>query len=575
MGARVPFKASFAWVPCVSIDGTMPRHSLLSILLIALSFVTVSCAKPAPRFPQAAGYKAGGEEAAQTLESFIPQNSAAYYVKRLALPATLAASMEGDPSRHFAESIAEFAPEMGEEYAPLVELLGKFSRRDDLTRLGLTPGGIHAVYLSGMRPVLRAPVIDAKRFAENVEPMLRKAELQYTKTAFEDGQRYTFKKNEWTVVMLLTEAELLMTIGGKDVNGPSLDALLLAPAPAVNIANQGVSSELRRKHELTPHLIAHVDFVALAEMFTGTREGVEGAELVPPFDRKVACRDEALAAIRHTPSITVGYTGVTDNHVSGRMQLDTSEELGADLARLVAHTHRPPQALLDRALLHISAAFDSDTLFEILERRGKETRQAPHVCDDFSEVNELASLMDALSLEDLPVWARGISGASLTVVDARFGEDQIPEVDAIAMLQTTRGEELVEMVRMEVPGFESFKLPPNGLPVPLPRLAIPFPLDSPVAGLLPDALGVALGTESTERLQATLANPNAATPLVSLRFDVQRFIQLLKKSPVAELVSGGAFDMGELQKLTHLALDVTMAERGLRFDGSATYVTRQ
>lgn len=553
----------------------MPRHSLLSILLIALSFASLACSKPAPRFPQAAGYEAGGEEAARTLESFIPSDSAAYYVKRIGLPAALAAIMEGDPSTHLAESIAEFAPEIGEQYAPLVELLGKFNRRDGLARLGLTPEGIHAVYLSGMRPVIRAPLIDHKKFAENVEPILHKAELQFTKTAFEDGQRYTFKEEEWTVVMLLTEVELLMTIGGKEATEQSLQAFLLAPAPQKNLVNEGVSTELRRKHELTPHVLAHVDFIALAEMVTGAREGVEGADLLPPYDGEAVCREEAIAAIRHIPSITVGCSAVSDDHVSGRMHIETSPELGADLAQLVARTHQPPEALLERALLHVSAGFDSDKLFEILKRRAGEVDQAPQACESFSEVNELARTIDALSLEDLPVWAPGISGASLTVVDARVSEEGVPEVDAVAVLQTTRGEEFVQMVRADIPGFESFKLPPNGLPVPLPPLPLPVPLDSPVAGLLPDALGVALGTDSAERLQATLASPNAPTPLFSLRFDARRFVQLLKKSPAAEMLSNGEFDMGELQNLKQVALDVTMGEFGLRIDGSTTYAPRE
>ncbi len=350
------------------------------------------------------------------------------------------------------------------------ELDGKVSRRG-MRELGLDLRGRAVIYGHGIWPVFRLEIADgaklratALRLAEQLEgqiPTLRHRDRQlWHAGAHLDGDNID-------VVVDISDSELVvaLTPSGSQ-QAEFLDELFATRPKGPSLAESGTLAALSQRYQLgAAGSAGFVDLVHLAEL---------SATVIP--DVGPECASELRALARTTGRWVFGTSELSPKAVSGKLVVETSEELHAALERSRASVPALALAIAKRQAFALGLGLDVRSFAEYATVALRQLEKRRFSCKPLHEIGPLAARMERSLIELLRSPAKALLGAQLLISHIEISTGLPTSLDAALFLGSREPPRIVELLSELIPSLRGKTIEPG---------AAAQPLEVPGASTLP------------------------------------------------------------------------------------------
>lgn len=385
--------------------------------------------------------------------------------------------------------------------AVLDELGGDLSA-ENLENLGVSLQAHHAVYGTGIFPVVRIGLMDEQKLRDAIARIEVKMGAELPVKNFNGTSYWRITDDETPVAIYIAILKQQLALSAFPVASEDrlLAAFLGQEMPSDNMASSNTLGKMNHEKGYTGYGSGFVNIQKLAdEVINPNSEtrSLMSPEMIAELDNLDAvCVAEIETIIAKTPRMTAGTTSLTTNEVSVRYDLEIENSLASGLAALVSNI---PTASDGNFLLSASLALKVGKLRSFVLEKATAIFETPYQCANLQKLNEQAELLVTQLNTPMPPMINNLMGVRVRVDDYDPNID-ITDGDGLLALHVDKPEMFVGMASMMVPGFDSLDLANQSEPVKIPAEVMQME-DVDVYALMNDqAIGVAIGEKHVKDL---------------------------------------------------------------------------
>lgn len=378
--------------------------------------------------------------------------------------------------------------------AVLDELGGEIST-ESINKLGISLQAHHAIYATGVFPVMRLELNDAQELRNAIARIEGKMgyQLPVKNLNGDTYWRVTEDGQPMAVYIAILDRQLAVSAFPVSAEDSLLAAFLGQQLPAESLATSNALGIMNRDKGYTAYGSGFLDIQKLADELLNT-ESKTRSFLGPQMNAHMASLDDVCVAeiksiISKTPRMTSGLTRLTKNEVAISYDLEIESSLASGLAGLVSNI---PSASSGAHLLSASLAIKVGKLRTFVLEQATALVNAPYQCAKLQQINEQAGqLMSQLNIP-MPPMINNLMGLRVRIDDFDPGKE-FAEGDGLLAIHVDKPEMFVGMASMMVPGFENLDLANQTEPVRIPAEILNMEGLDVFAMMTDDAIGASIG----------------------------------------------------------------------------------
>lgn len=468
--------------------------------------------------------------------------------------------------------------------AVLDELGGDLST-ENLENLGISLQAHHAVYGTGIFPVVRMGLMDEQKLRDAIARIEVKMGAELPVKSFNGTSYWRIDDDETPVAIYLAILEQQLALSAFPVASEDrlLAAFLGQEMPAKSMASSNTLGNLNQEKGYTGYGSGFVNIQKLADEIMNPNSetrSLMSAEMTTELDSLDAvCVAEIKSMIAKAPRMTAGTTSLTTNEVSVRYDLEIENSLASGLAALVSNI---PTAADGNFLLSASLAIKVGKLRSFVLEKATAIFESPYQCTNLQNLNEQAELLVTQLNTPMPPMINNLMGVRVRV-DDYDPNIAITDGDGLLALHVDKPEMFVGMASMMVPGFDSLDLANQSEPVKIPAEVMQMEGVDVYALMTDQAIGAAIGEKHVKDLVGFMsAKGQDNGTLLSISYDMEKQAEiqaaLAKQFPddmhdetpevneYAEAVQKAYTDI-----LDRSRVDVRLTSKGMHIDSKMTF----
>ncbi|MDX2417867.1 MAG: hypothetical protein QNK19_10445 [Xanthomonadales bacterium] len=412
--------------------------------------------------------------------------------------------------------------------AVLDELGGSLSK-ENLEKLGISLQSHHAVYGTGVFPVIRLSLGDEQKLREAIARIEVKMGYQLPVKTLNGTSYWRVSENEMPVAVYIAILDQQLAFSVFPVNSEDrlLAAFLGQEMPADSMASSNALGTMNTKKGYSTYGSGFVDIQKLTDEIMNPdseTRSLMGAEANSHLDSLDAvCVAEIKSMIARTPRMTVGTTRLTNSEVAMRYDLEIESLLASGLAALVSNA--PPAGKADY-LLSASLAIRVGKLRSFVLEKATAIFESPYQCASLQNLNAQAGQLMTQLNTPMPPMVNNLMGIRARLDD--FDPDrEIIQNSGLLALHVDKPEMFVGMASMMVPGFENLDLANQTEPVRIPADVLHMEGIDVFALMSDGAIGASIGEQHVKDLGGFLnEKPQDNGTFLSISHDMGKQMEI-------------------------------------------------
>jgi hypothetical protein len=390
--------------------------------------------------------------------------------------------------------------------AVLDELGGELST-ENLENLGISLQAHHAVYGTGIFPVVRLGLMDEQKLRDAITRIEGKMGAELPVKNFNGTSYWRITDDETPVAIYIAILEEQLAVSAFPVGSEDrlLAAFLGQKMPANSMASSNTLGNMNHEKGYTGYGSGFVDIQKMADEIINPNSetrSMMSPEMITELDGLDAvCVAEIETMIAKTPRMTAGTTSLTTNEVSVRYDLEIENSLASGLAALVSNI---PTASDGNFLLSASLAIKVGKLRSFVLEKATAIFESPYQCANLQKLNEQAGILMTQLNTPMPPMINNLMGMRVRV-DDYDPNIAITDGDGLLALHVDKPEMFVGMASMMVPGFDSLDLANQSEPVKIPAEVMQMEGIDVYALMNESAIGAAIGEKHVKDLVAFMS----------------------------------------------------------------------
>jgi len=468
--------------------------------------------------------------------------------------------------------------------AVLEELGGNFSK-ESLENMGISLQAHHAIYATGVFPVIRLGLGDEQKLRDTITRLETKMGYELPEKDLNGTAYWRVHEEEMPVAIYIAifDQQLALSVFPVQSEDKLLAAFLGQEMPSDSIASTNILGKLNHDKGYTGYGSGFLDIQKLADEFINPAS--ESRSLMTPEmvtalgSLDSVCVAEIETMIARTPRMTAGTTNLSVDEVAVRYDLEIEHSLAGSLAALVSNV---PSATDGNFLLSASLAIKVGKLRSFVLEKATAIFENPYQCTNLQHLNEQAGQLVTQLNTPMPPMINNLMGARVRVEDYD-PTVEISEGNGLLALHVDKPEMFVGMASMMIPGFENLDLANQTEPVQIPAEMTSLEGVDVFALMSDDAIGAAIGEKHVNDLVDFMnADKQSDGILLSASYDMakqmeieaalaQQFnMEMEDEEPVvneyAEAVKAAYNDI-----LDRSRVDIRLTSDGMQIDSSVTF----
>lgn len=468
--------------------------------------------------------------------------------------------------------------------AVLDELGGDLST-ENLENFGISLQAHHAVYGTGIFPVVRLGLTDEQKLRDAIARIEIKMGAELPVKTFNGTSYWRMSDDQAPVAVYIAilEEQLALSVFPVNSEDSLLAAFLGQEMPAESMASGNVLGTMNHEKGYTGYGSGFMDIQKMADEIINPNSetrSLMSPEMIAQLDSLDAvCVAEIESMISKAPRMTAGTTSLTTNEVSVRYDLEIENSLASGLAALVSNI---PTASDGNFLLSASLAIKIGKLRSFVLEKATAVFENPYQCANLQKLNEQAGLLVTQLNTPMPPMINNLMGVRVRV-DDYDPNIAITDGDGLLALHVDKPEMFVGMASMMVPGFESLDLANQSEPVKIPAEMMQMEGIDVYALMNDRAIGAAIGEKHVKDLVGFMAAKGQDNgTLFSISYDMAKQMEiqdaLAKQFPdtMAEEQSeineyAEAMKQAYNDILDRSRVDVRLTGKGMHVDSKMTF----
>jgi hypothetical protein len=437
------------------------------------------------------------------------------------------------PLELLAESNRKQYEAMADEFdhPMLSALLGELMEidgREAFEARGLHGNGFWALHGLSLYPALLWQLSDREAFSATLERVADKAGMELPWRGIGDQEILWIDLGEFGLALHHNDQFLSVALIPDDMSFLRRVADLDRPAQAYNPDDL---ARFNRERGYMPQTSGFVEYSLLLErLLDDDDELAAPARLAAGMQDLIAdpaCSAELNALIERFPRLSTGYHHLAHNEIGTTVRIETERSLGE---RLSAIADSPVKLEGDP-----SAMFSGGVAFNLVSARdfARETVSAwvdnPPQCQLFANIRDNATNWQLAVNRPIPPMVTNLQGMRFKVDDLQFGDSmKVTNASASLAVFMRNPQMIIGMAQMFSPELAELGLKPGGEPQPLPAGMIPnMPDANAWIAMGSNSIGLAVGEEQKDRLNALLEPGQADTAIVHFGVDFAAYSRLM------------------------------------------------
>lgn len=412
--------------------------------------------------------------------------------------------------------------------AVLDELGGDLST-ENLDNLGISLQAHHAVYGTGVFPVIRLGLTDEQKLRDAVARIEVKMGYELPEKNLNGSSYWRMTEDEMPVAVYIAILDQQLALSVFPVTGESqlLPAFLGQQMPANSMASSNALATMNNDKGYTSYGSGFLDIQKLADEIINPNSGTRsllGPEISAQLDTLDAvCVAEMATMTAKTPRMTAGTTSLTANEVAVRYDLEIENSLASGLAALVSNT---PSAIDGNFLLSASLAIQVGKLRSFVLEKATAIFENPYQCANLQKLNEQAGQLMTQLNTPMPPMINNLTGVRVRVDDYDPAK-AITDGNGLLALHVDKPEMFVGMASMMVPGFDSLDMANQSEPVKIPAEMLHMEGVDVFALMNDNAIGAAIGEKHVKDLVGFMsAKKQDNGTLFSISYDMAKQMEI-------------------------------------------------
>jgi hypothetical protein len=392
--------------------------------------------------------------------------------------------------------------------------------------LGLPEDLHYVVYGLSVWPVVRIEIADPQRLTAVLQRLWTAARMPQQPVRNGKMTYWSFSDREDTVVLVVTERELVASVITRVQAEQVLPYLIGTKLPATSLAQAPQTPAMARLLHYARGSVGYVDLQRIADIALGRATGVNSAlrgdavaQLTP------ACVADVDRLVAFAPRILWGVSRLDEHGVASRFVVEIPRALRSALRALRTPFGGMGLAEVAQAAVAMGGAVDVDGLVRWLRDGIAAARAAPFQCAQLAPLNDaLATVGKALDAT-WPEQLHGLRGGIIAIDTLAVAP---PRYEGVALVDGANIGKLAAFLSA-LPGQPFGPVASDGKPVALPlqTMGVPAPATGHLA-ITETRASIVLGPESELRAEQLLHTPaEAAPPLMFVRYDLPRFRDMM------------------------------------------------
>ena len=412
--------------------------------------------------------------------------------------------------------------------AVLDELGGSLST-ESLARLGISMQAHHAIYATGIFPVMRLGLSDAQELRDAISRIEVKMGYELPEKTLNGTTYWQMSEagQPIAVYIAILDQQLAISVFPVNAEDSLLAAFLGQEMPSQSMASSNTLAVMNKSKGYTAYGSGIVDIQKLANEILSPDSSTRGF-LGQELDTHLAsldpvCIAEIKSIIAKAPRMTAGTTSLTANEMGVRYDLEIEDSLAKGLAALVSNT---PAASEGEFLLSASLAIKIGSLRSFVLEKATALVGNPYQCVNLQKLNQQAEqLMTQLNIP-MPPMINNLMGLRVRADDFDPATE-FSEANGLLALHVDKPEMFVGMASMMVPGFENLDLANQTEPVRIPAEMTQMEGLDVFALMRDDAIGASIGEQHVKDLAGFMSeNPQDNGTFFSVSYDMARQMEI-------------------------------------------------
>ena len=412
--------------------------------------------------------------------------------------------------------------------AVLNELGGDLST-ENLENLGISLQAHHAVYGTGIFPVIRLGLGDEQKLRDAIARIEVKMGFELPVKTLNGTSYWRMTEDEMPVAIYIAifDQQLALSVFPVGSEDSLLAAFLGQDMPADSMASSNTLGTMNRDKGYTGYGSGFLDIQKLADEIINPNSDTRSF-LSPEMTAKLGTLDAACVAeiesmVARTPRMTAGTTSLTDSEIAVRYDLEIENSLASGLAALVSNT---PSAIDGNFLLSASLAIKVGKLRSFVLEKATAIFENPYQCAKLQKLNEQAGELVAQLNTPMPPMINNLMGVRIRLDDYDPNK-AINDGNGLLALHVDKPEMFVGMASMMVPGFDTLDFANQSEPVKIPAEMLHMEGVDVYAIMTNNAIGAAIGEKHVKDLVGFMAakEQNDGT-LLSVSHDMAKQMEI-------------------------------------------------
>lgn len=468
--------------------------------------------------------------------------------------------------------------------AVLEELGGDLST-ENLENLGVSLQAHHAIYGTGIFPVIRLGLGDEQKLRDAIARIEVKMGFELPVKDLNGTSYWRISEDEMPVAIYIAifDQQLALSVFPVASEDSLLAAFLGQDMPADSMASSNTLGAMNRDKGYTGYGSGFLDIQKLADEIINPNSNTRSF-LSPEMTTKLGTLDAVCVAeiesmIARTPRMTAGTTSLTASEIAVRYDLEIENSLASGLAALVSNT---PSAIDGNFLLSASLAIKVGKLRSFVLEKATAIFETPYQCAKLQKFNEQAGQLVTQLNTPMPPMINNLMGVRVRVDDYDPNK-AINDGNGLLALHVDKPEMFVGMASMMVPGFDTLDFANQSEPVKIPAEMSHLEGVDVFAFMTDNAIGAAIGEKHVNDLVGFMAAKEQDNgTLLSVSHDMakqmeiqaalaeQFQVEMADEKPVvneyAEAVKKAYTDI-----LDRSRVDVRLTTKGMHIDSKMTF----
>jgi len=469
--------------------------------------------------------------------------------------------------------------------AVLDELGGDLST-ENLENLGISLQAHHAMYGTGVFPVIRTGLADEQKLRDAITRIEVKMGFELPVRDLNGSPYWRITEDEMPVAiyMAIFDQQLAVSVFPVTSEDRLLPAFLGHEMPAESMASSNVLATMNSDKGYTRYGSGFVDMQKMADEIINPNSDTRSF-LSPEMSARLdtldsVCVAEIEAMIAKAPRMTAGTTRLNANEIAVRYDLEIENSLASGLAALVSSI---PSASDGNFLLSASLAIKVGKLRSFVLEKATAIFENPYQCANFQQLNERAGVLMTQLKTPMPPMVNNLMGLRVRMDDYDPAMT-ITDGNGLLALHVDKPEMFVGLASMMIPGFENLDLANQSEPVKIPAEMLRMEGVDVFALMSDDAIGAAIGEKHVKDLAGFMSEKSQDNgTLFSISYDMAKQMEIqaaLEEQFQLDMVEEDDGVVNEyadaVQKaytdiLGHSRVDVRLTADGLQIDNSVTF----